>query len=85
MVHDRYLVDGSGCASTARSLCEDYQPLNCLCVDTPSALGKTARVNAWYKARYESGLYLCVGASCRVENFKERHTSIVFVYLLARR
>ena len=35
---------------------EDYQLLNRLCVDTPEALGRKARINTWYKARDESRL-----------------------------
>ena len=33
---------------------EDYQTLNRLCVDTPEALGRKARINTWFKARDES-------------------------------
>ncbi|CDO77206.1 hypothetical protein BN946_scf184747.g19 [Trametes cinnabarina] len=35
---------------------EDYQLLNRLCVDTPEAIGRKARINTWYKARDESRL-----------------------------
>ncbi|KAI0371444.1 P-loop containing nucleoside triphosphate hydrolase protein [Pilatotrama ljubarskyi] len=35
---------------------EDYQLLNRLCVDTPEAIGRKARINTWYKYRDESRL-----------------------------
>lgn len=35
---------------------EDYQLLNRLCVDTPEALGRKARINTWYKPVDESRL-----------------------------
>ncbi|KAI0722552.1 hypothetical protein C8Q76DRAFT_614426, partial [Earliella scabrosa] len=35
---------------------EDYQLLNRLCVDTPEAIGKRARINTWYKPVDESRL-----------------------------
>ncbi|OJT15503.1 Structural maintenance of chromosomes protein 5 [Trametes pubescens] len=35
---------------------EDYRLLNRLCVDTPEAIGRKARINTWYKAKDESRL-----------------------------
>ncbi|KAI8989879.1 P-loop containing nucleoside triphosphate hydrolase protein [Trametes punicea] len=35
---------------------EDYRLLNTLCVDTPEAIGRKARINTWFKARDESRL-----------------------------
>ncbi|KAH9854875.1 P-loop containing nucleoside triphosphate hydrolase protein [Lenzites betulinus] len=35
---------------------EDYRLLNRLCVDTPEALGRKARINTWYKHKDESKL-----------------------------
>ncbi|KAH9884909.1 P-loop containing nucleoside triphosphate hydrolase protein [Cubamyces lactineus] len=35
---------------------EDYQLLNRLCVDTPEAIGRKARINTWYKVQDESKL-----------------------------
>ncbi|KAL7282760.1 hypothetical protein ACG7TL_004235 [Trametes sanguinea] len=35
---------------------EDYQLLNRVCVDTPEAIGRKARINTWFKARDENRL-----------------------------
>ncbi|KAI0677714.1 P-loop containing nucleoside triphosphate hydrolase protein [Trametes maxima] len=35
---------------------EDYQLLNRLCVDTPEAIGRKARINTWFKVRDETRL-----------------------------
>ncbi|KAI0658644.1 P-loop containing nucleoside triphosphate hydrolase protein [Cubamyces menziesii] len=35
---------------------EDYQLLNRLCVDTPEAIGRKARINTWFKVRDENRL-----------------------------
>ncbi|KAI0329648.1 P-loop containing nucleoside triphosphate hydrolase protein [Cubamyces sp. BRFM 1775] len=35
---------------------EDYQLLNRLCVDTPEAIGRKARINTWFKIQDESKL-----------------------------
>ena len=62
-VPNRQFVDaveacfGSTQLRTFVAQCEDdYQLLNRLCVDTPEALGKKARINTWFKARDESKL-----------------------------